>query len=239
MPVLVFHCGSSDGRLSTQEFHLFWPLCGLNNGVNLTPIFESLVELATESTARGRLVTRVRSMCKDFKDDWQDDDVPKILVNLAGKYDYKFGSSDLAEKAREFANDTMLDINWGDLLRRNVRDKIFLSTIHGVKGLQFEQMHICGLVNFEHIHNSICWPCKWGRNRNRFADELKEPFRTLYVAITRAQNQLFLYTTRKSHKDKQRRPICLLEPLLPFLQIEGLGVNEDMAKMLCGSELQR
>lgn len=202
---------------------------------NYAPVFDSLTELAAGSTSRGRLVTQVRRMCKDFKDDWEEDEVLGILVNLAGKYDYEFGSSGLGEKAREFANDIILDINWGDLLRRNVRDKMFLSTIHGVKGLQFEQMHICGLVNFEHIHRDICWPCSWGRNRGDFANELKEPFRTLYVAITRAQSQLFLYATRRSHRNKQRRPVCLLEPLLPFLQVEGLRENEDIGRMLCGS----
>jgi superfamily I DNA/RNA helicase len=202
---------------------------------NYAPIFDSLTKLASESSSRGRLVTQVRRMCSDFKEDWESDEVLKILVSLAGKYDYKFGSADLGEKAREFANDIMLDINWGDLLRRNVRDKIFLSTIHGVKGLQFEQMHVCGLVNFEHIHSDVCWPCKWGKNRRNFANELEEPFRTLYVAITRAQNQLFLYATRRSSRNRQRRPMCLLELLLPFVQVEGLRRNEDIQRLLCGS----
>ena len=201
---------------------------------NYAPVFESLAELTGQSTGRGRLVTQVRRIFASLSSNWEDDEVLKILSNLAGQYDYKFGSLSLQDKAREFSNDIMLDINWGDLLRRNVRDKVFLSTIHGVKGLQFEQMHICGLVNYEHVHSSICYPCKWGANRDRYLDELEEPFRTLYVAVTRAQSQLYLYVSRRSANNRSRNPVCLLRPFLPGLQVEGLRQGEDVAKMLCG-----
>jgi DNA helicase-2/ATP-dependent DNA helicase PcrA len=202
---------------------------------NYEDIFEPISELAQVSARRGRLTTHVRSICDEFRERWQEDEVVKLLLRLAQRYDYKYSDLTLPERALEFSNDLMLDINWGDLLRRNVRDRIFLSTIHGVKGLQFEQVHVCGLSNFEHIHYTTCYPCQWGRNRADLTEDLEEPFRTLYVAVTRAQNELFLYAARQNHAGRQRSPICLLGPLLPFLRVEGVRETEEIARAICGS----
>lgn len=203
---------------------------------NYADIFEPISELAQVSARRGRLVTHVRRICDEVRENWQEDEVLKLLLNLAKQYDYKYSDLSLPERALEFSNDLMLDINWGDLLRRNVRDKIFLSTIHGVKGLQFEQVHVQGLSNFEHIHSSICYPCKWGRNRVDYLEDLEEPFRTLYVAVTRARHELYLYTTRQNSDGKQRSPICLLDSLIPFLRVEGLTPEEDISELISGSQ---
>jgi len=202
---------------------------------NYADVFEPISELAQVSVRRGRLVTHVHRICDEFREGWREDEVIKLLLTLAQQYDYKYRDLTLPERALEFSNDLMLDINWQDLLRRNVRDKIFLSTIHGVKGLQFEQVHVCGLSNFEHIHSTICYPCNWSINRTDFLEELEEPFRTLYVAVTRAQNELFLYAARQSHVGRQRAPICLLSPLLSFLRVEGMRETEEIVQVICGS----
>lgn len=206
-----------------------------NIELNYAGVFEPLSGFAQSPIGRGRLAKKVREICAAFKDNWREDEVLNLLVDLATQYDYKVRDLSLSEKAQEFSNDLMLDINWGDLLRRNVRDKIFLSTIHGVKGLQFDQVHICGLSNFEHIHSSICFPCNWGRNRADYLGDLEEPFRTLYVAVTRARHELYLYTTKQDSDGKRRSPICLLDSLTPFLRVEGLRPEEGISELICGS----
>lgn len=205
-----------------------------NIEINYSDVFDSIRDITSNKRRQSRLSNIVKEICEEYREDWKKDDVLKLLINLAKQYDYRYGSLTLCEKAKEFSNDILLDINWGDMLRRNVRDKVFLSTIHGVKGLQFEQVHVCGLSNFEHIHSSICFPCDRGKNRGNYINALKEPYRTLYVAVTRAKRELFLYTSRKATNGRRRVPVCLLKQLIPFLRVEGLAPNEDIYSLLCG-----
>ena len=64
-----------------------------------------------------------------------------------------------------------------------------LSTIHGVKGLEFETVIIAGL-------NETILPSKQAIAK----DEIQEERRLFYVAMTRAESQLIL-TSRPFDKD--------------------------------------
>lgn len=184
-------------------------------------IFGKISLLYKERNFTGTLSTRIRQIYTENLQNDTEDDVLKALISLASSFDARTKHLPFAEKALQFYNDIFVQLNWGNLLRKRVRDKVFLSTIHGVKGLQFSQVHILGLVCFEHIHSSACWACSWGRNIKTISSQLDEAHKTLYVGATRAQETLYLYSTQKTNDNKNRKIVCLLSPYKELLDIQG------------------
>ncbi len=174
-----------------------------------------------EKNFGGTLSTRIRQIYAENEQSENDDEVLKALLTLASNFDTQTRRLPFSEKALLFYNDIFVQLNWGNLLRKTVRDKVFLSTIHGVKGLQFNQVHILGLSCFEHIHRDVCWNCSWGKNIKSFPAQLDDAHKTFYVGATRAQENLYLYSTQKTSKDKIRKIVCLLYPYKNYLEIQG------------------
>lgn len=181
--------------------------------------FEAICHLADGKITNRNLSTQILQIYKDEKLNWKEDDVLCALLDLAASFEQTVSRISFQEKARLFYNDVFIEIHWGNLLRKRVRDKVFLSTIHGVKGLQFSQVHLCGLVNYGHIHSTVCYPCCFGRNLNNFQIQLHDTLNMLYVGVTRAQDDLFLYAVKKAANGKHRLPICLLQPVQNFLNL--------------------
>ncbi len=184
-------------------------------------IFLAISRLPFDKKFSGKLSTRIRQIYTTCNVEENGDEVLKALLALAVNFDARGDRTTFPERALQFYNDIFIQVNWGNLLRKKVKNKIFLSTIHGVKGLQFSQVHICGLSNYDHIHNSVCYPCSFGKNRALFGEQLSNSAKTLYVGVSRAQNELFLYSTQYTSNNKRRKIICLLSPYKDFLDISG------------------
>jgi superfamily I DNA/RNA helicase len=187
-------------------------------------IFSAISNLPNAENYDGKLSSKIRQIYASAGSSDANDDVLKALLQLAVKFDTRGEKATFSERARQFYNDIFIQVNWGALLRKTVKNKIFLSTIHGVKGLQFSQVHLCGLSCFEHIHHTTCIPCSWGRNKNSVEDSLDDAAKTLYVGTSRAQNELFLYSTSRSARGTSRKVLCLLKPYVDFLDISGKAV---------------
>jgi len=188
---------------------------------NYESVFSAISNMPDEKNYAGKLSTKIRQIYDSVESSESDDDVLKALLQLAVKFDSRGERTTFSERARQFYNDIFIQINWGALLRKTVKRKVFLSTIHGVKGLQFSQVHLCGLSCFEHIHHTACYPCSWGRNKNSVKDPLDDAAKTLYVGTSRAQNELFLYSTSRNARGKLRKVLCLLKSYKAFLDISG------------------
>ncbi|WP_040212223.1 ATP-dependent helicase [Clostridium polynesiense] len=69
--------------------------------------------------------------------------------------------------------------------KKNKEDSVILSTIHGVKGMEFNNVHIinCNEENIPH--------------KNSLKDGIEEERRLFYVGVTRAVNALNLYAPKK------------------------------------------
>ncbi len=185
-------------------------------------IFTAISLLPDQRSFHGKLATRIHDIYKSFGVEENQDEVLRALLTLAVTFDNRGERAIFSERARQFYNDIFLQIHWGNLLRKTVRNKIFLSTIHGVKGLQFPQVHLCGLSCFEHIHSSICYDqCSFGKNKLSLRDAIDDSAKTLYVGISRAQDELYLYSTEKNEYGKKRKIICILAPYSAFFDITG------------------
>ncbi|MCP9200815.1 ATP-dependent helicase [Gramella sp. GC03-9] len=124
-----------------------------------------------------------------YRKDWENKrkgDFP-VLGILAKNY------STLGEFITECTLDNATDINNSPVLadsfinRSEDKDHVIISTIHSAKGLESD---VCFVLNV----SPKAFPSSWTLGN---IDEVEEERRVLYVAMTRAKNQLFI--TRNIH----------------------------------------
>ncbi|WP_216083175.1 ATP-dependent helicase [Candidatus Mycoplasma haematohominis] len=96
-------------------------------------------------------------------------------------------------------------------------DNLMISTIHGVKGLEFDYVFLMKL-NEGKLPSNICIK-KQERNRKNI-DYIAEERRLTYVAMTRAKKGLFLSTSAKD--DGKSRFLADVEHLIPNPLIDNL-----------------
>ncbi|MEA4957821.1 ATP-dependent DNA helicase Rep [bioreactor metagenome] len=149
-------------------------------------IFDSLLSFKNENNTLNQTIFNI---CSKNRVNVNTDAI-KLLISISKRYDKKYNNLSLNDKIEKFYNEFLLDINIEDLLKNSFKDKIFLSTIHGVKGLEFENVIIIGLENKVIPHHSVCEKCNNGENV--LLDELSDALKLLYVGITRAKNKLYL-----------------------------------------------
>lgn len=192
-------------------------------GKRYEKVFGAMSLLHLEKKFNGKLSTKIRQIYLENNESETKDDVLNALMVLASKFDDETKSLSFSERALQFYNDIFVQLNWGNILRKTVRNKIFLSTIHGVKGLQFAHVHILGLSCFEHIYSKVCIDCNWGKNTQGNRMPVDDSCKTLYVGSTRAQEKLYLYSTQRSNRDKERKIVCILAPYKDYLEIQGVA----------------
>jgi len=151
----------------------------------------------------------VESIAKDFS---IDKDVVKILVSFSKKYDSKnFQNLPLYEKINKFYNDFTLNFNIEDSIQKNFKNRLFISTIHGAKGLEFDNVIIIGLNSGVIPHFTFCNQC----NGNSDENDLLEYLNLLNVGISRAKKKLFLGGARSMY-GYQKHGTCLLKNCVDF-----------------------
>lgn len=193
-------------------------------------IFEKLRVLSRRGINK-TLVSAVKEASKDSPIDDSQKDILKLLLDMARDYDLRFRNQELLVRANDFLNHILLEINWAHLVRQNIKDKLYVSTIHGVKGLEFDHVIICGLENYMLPHSSICVDhCHFGDLRSQIDDYVSEAKRLLYVGVTRSIDDISFYSVRQSSNQKLRKVTCLLRPL-----INHIRTDVDLASDLCGS----
>jgi len=141
-----------------------------------------LAEIAPDEMAPGEKVARVVGFYTPMLRQIYREDFPKRekdlehFVTIAGRY--RSLASLLSDMALEPPNDSV-----GDVLAANVEEGLLtLSTIHSAKGLEWHTVFVIWLVDgrfpsYMNLHDG---------------DEVEEERRLLYVAVTRAKDNLYL-----------------------------------------------
>ncbi|MCX0369128.1 3'-5' exonuclease, partial [Clostridium perfringens] len=119
---------------------------------------------------------------------------------------FKQNQEDLLDIVEEFKSSAMefksiitflshiesVEENLENLNSKGNIDSVILSTMHGVKGMQFNDVHIVNIVDETIPHKNSM-------------ENLEEERRLFYVGITRAINNLYLYAP-KSVRGKFKDP---------------------------------
>ncbi len=146
------------------------------------------------------------------------DNVAELLGTIAGLEEENQDKLSLEELLAHFALFTAQDDD-------TEKDVVKVMTIHTAKGLEFDTVFVCGLVEG-------LFPSRRLKNE----DELEEERRLLYVAITRARRELYL--TRYLYKTGSFnvQPSCFLSDidsgLLEYVGVEQKPQNNATPEML-------
>lgn len=150
-------------------------------------------------------------ICEEKVSNYSDNEILTSIIEISQKYDgIHYESLAFKEKVQLFLNEIRLEIDWEDELKKRVKNKIFVSSIHGSKGLEFDHVFVSGLGRNSLPHKEYCDQCQGnGLDHDNWMKNLK----ILNVATSRAKKNLFLTSvdTRSIHKT------CLLMPFYDYL----------------------
>ncbi len=112
-----------------------------------------------------------------YKENWEQKRKPdfKILIKLAEKH------SSIGEFITEYVLDPQLNESY--LNSTDLKDRVTISTVHSAKGLESK---VCYVINV----SVGAYPSEMSINDGE--DEIEEERRVLYVALTRAKDELYV-----------------------------------------------
>lgn len=111
-----------------------------------------------------------------------------------------------------------MEIDWANLVQTQIKNKVFLSTIHSQKGLQFPYIFMIGIVDFRLPHTTSCFPCG---SYNKTEDvDLTEAEDLFYVGISRTIKEVIFFYSRQDEQNlvKKRKMSCLFAPIVEMMQ---------------------
>jgi DNA helicase-2/ATP-dependent DNA helicase PcrA len=172
-------------------------------------VFRSLKNCVNEEESS--FSSKFELICEEKVSNYLDNDILNSLLEISKKYDiFPHESLSFNEKTQLFLNEICLEVDWGNELRKRVKNKIFVSSIHGSKGLEFDYVFVSGLNRNSLPHKEFCDQCQGdGLDYDNWMKNLK----ILNVATSRAKKNLFLTSvdTGSIHKT------CLLVPFYDYL----------------------
>ena len=172
-------------------------------------IFEILNENVNDCSENS-LTSIFEVACKENLYNYDKDEILRFLLELSKKYDID-PSKSIDERYHCFLNEVFLEIDWAEFMRKRIKNKIFLSSIHGSKGLEFDYIFICGLVKDLLPHKTFCSKCNEIIDYNQRIKELK----LLNVGVSRAKKKLYItsFNKRLTHET------CILKPFYEYLEV--------------------
>lgn len=134
-----------------------------------------------------------------------------VILKESQKFDRKYSNFEINDRLSTFINYMVL--NYDDFFKNNnfLKNKIFLSTIHGSKGLQFDVSFVCGLNNKSIPFWKICQENCYKSNGVLDEGSLK----LLNVAISRSKKYLYL----SSINNLFTHETCILKPFYKYLDV--------------------
>lgn len=187
---------------------------------NYSKLFKEVLELIENHYNKKNVGTIVKQIIKRHYSDKDDDLVLKTIETFSKKYTkINYPNSEVWEVLQEFYNHIQMDIDWTTLLRSKIKGKIFLSTIHSAKGLEFDYIFMIGIVNYQLPHNTICHKCNpYNSNSKLDIPESKNQF---YVGVSRAIEDIIFFVGNQelnsNGKLKQRKISCVFEDMKDLL----------------------
>ena len=134
-----------------------------------------------------------------------------VILKESEKIDRKYANLEIKDLLSNFIN--YLILNYDNIFKNNnfLKNKVFLSTIHGSKGLQFDASFVCDLNNGSIPFYKYCERNCYEKN-GAINDE---SLRLLNVAVSRSKKHLYLSSTHNNRTHET----CILKPFYKNLQI--------------------
>ena len=167
-----------------------------------------------------------------------------FVLSMIINFSYRFDSGDYKhievwKRVQEFYNYLEMEIDWEKLIQTKIKDKVFLSTIHGSKGLEFNYIILFGIVNYRLPYHTNCFSCGKGEVDISEAEDL------FYVAVSRAIKDIFFVFSKQDEQNLNRttrRLSCVFQPILSNAEFIDINSNsygltdEKVTGILCNNE---
>ncbi len=158
-------------------------------------------------------------------------DLDDIVITTIHKFilkcerNLKFKKLKLWQKALEIKNDIYLEMNWGAVVRENTKDKIFLSVVHQVKGMEFNNVLFLGLENYQLPSGFKCF----NKCSKHLYQDMSEEENIFYVGVSRAISELVFTSSKEVIKKgvkKTRSLSCFINKIKQFVRLIDHERNE-------------
>ncbi len=192
-----------------------------------TSLFEAIKAIGTSNAIK--FVNIIESFNEDLTSNFEVEF--DNLLDAIGYEDYLLQIEDSSkaeermQNIREFKEAVMFAIKNGQTLSDYLNDlaifsekedvnsdAIVLSTIHGVKGLEFDNVFVIGMTEGRFPSNRA----------NESIDELEEERRLCYVALTRAKKHLELTSYKFDFKGDYQKPSIFLQEMEVEVENESI-----------------
>lgn len=193
-------------------------------------LFNEVLNLIEKRQKKGNVGVIIKSIIEKYYSDATDDLILNTIKNFSKKFvGGNYSSSETWENLQEFYNHLQIDIDWTDMVRSKSKDKIFLSTIHSVKGLEFKYIFMMGMVNYQIPHYTICHKCNpYNKTPKIDVPDSKDLF---YVGVSRAVKDLFFFFSNKGLNSygelKNRKITCVFEDIIDLLIFVDVKNDEE------------
>jgi DNA helicase-2/ATP-dependent DNA helicase PcrA len=188
-------------------------------------IFNSMFELI-KSGKYDEIGQLLEDVIEELGLDPEKDMIVDIILRISQGYSKRDYDNDMSLTLHAFYNELLLDINLAEWVHKYNRDKVILSSIHGVKGLQFNNTFLVGVENFLFPHTSICWPCM--RDESARGEEIQEELNKLNVALSRTRDQAIMSSIIQTEDFKKRGWSCIVNPIVDLIRFMNQD-NDDLS----------
>ncbi len=198
--------------------------------------FNKFDEIILEQRKSGKISSIFMQICENSGYDFDNDIVLQTIYEYIKDYELRkdIKKYHLWEKIQLIKNDMLLELNWGEKIREKTKGKIYLSSVHQVKGLEFSKVIFVGLENFEFPHPRICIK----KCINNEVINIQEEKNILYVGISRTKSNLILTSLKqilnREGKIKKRTLSCLLQDIEHFINI--IDINNPLSSVTFDSK---
>jgi superfamily I DNA/RNA helicase len=182
-----------------------------------TAIFTIFNQTIARRIKKGKVSQIYLKICRKYNYNMEE-----IVINTIYEYIVRYENRirgknyELWQEAQMIKNDILLELNWGNIVREKIKDRIFLSVVHQVKGLEFKQVLFIGIENYELPSGRNCY----NKCGNKLDIDLSEETNIFYVGISRTIYEL-IFTASKEvvrwGQKKKRALSCLIEKIDNFV----------------------
>lgn len=147
----------------------------------------------------------IREYCTKFKQNQEE------LLEIVEEF--KSSAEDFKTIIEFLAHIDSVEENLKNLNSKGNVDRVILSTMHGVKGMQFKNVHIVNIVDESIPHKNSM-------------ENLEEERRLFYVGVTRAINNVYLYSPKNIRGKFKNESLFLNNLGLEGANKEDYGIKE-------------
>ena len=191
-------------------------------------IFDEFERLISVEYNKGSVNEIFKQLAKNYYPDKYED---PVLIHLE-KFTLKFDSNErkrieVWKRIQEYCNFLQMEIDWTNLVQTQIKNKVFLSTIHGSKGLQFPYIFMIGIVDFRLPHSSTCFPC--GSFNKTEEVDVSDSEDLFYVGISRTIKDVSFFYSRQDEQNLanfKRKMSCLFVPIIEMMQFIDIDGQE-------------